>query len=119
MVVVQNHLGKITLTNQFFTSLISSTVTNCFGVVGMNACNTKQTIIDSVPFLKKRLPADKGVSIRFVNGKLYIDLHITVMYGVNVAAVVKSIQHKVRFVVEDETEYSVEKINVYIDGLKN
>ena len=98
MVIVQNHLGKITLSKQFFEQLISGTVTNCFGVVAMNACDTKQTIIDSLPFLKKR---------------------ISVMYGVNVAAVVKSIQHKVRFAVEEETDFSVEKVNVFIDGLKN
>lgn len=119
MVIVQNHLGKITLSKQFFEQLISGTVTNCFGVVAMNACDTKQTIIDSLPFLKKRISVDKGVIIRFVGGKLYIDLHISVMYGVNVAAVVKSIQHKVRFAVEEETDFSVEKVNVFIDGLKN
>lgn len=34
------------------------------------------------------------------------------MYGVNVSTIVKSIIHKVRFAVEDETGFTVDKVNV-------
>lgn len=119
MVIIQNHLGDINLSKQFFTGLIGGTVTGCFGVVDMNVGNTKQSIIDSIPFIEKKSYIDKGVSVQFAHGKLYIDLHITVMYGINVNSIVKSIQHKVRYVVEEETELQVERVNVYIDGIKS
>lgn len=119
MVVIQNHLGDINLSKQFFTALIGGTVTNCFGVVDMNIGNTKQSIIDSIPFIPKKQYIDKGVSVRFLHDKLFIDLHITVMYGINVNSIVKSIQHKVRYAVEEETELEVERVNVYIDGIKS
>lgn len=119
MVEIQNHLGKINITKQFFAALIGGTVTNCFGVVDMNVGNTKQTIIESLPFIRKKTYIDKGVTVSYLHDKLIIDLHITVMYGVNVASVVKSIQHKVRYVIEDETDIPVEKVNVYIDAIKS
>ena len=124
MVSTNNHLGTINYTKQFFYTLIGGTVTNCFGVVDMNAGDVKQTFIEKVPipfvkkFAEKTILSEKGVTVRFKNGKLYIDLHITVMYGVNVSTIVKSIIHKVRFAVEEETEFSVDKVNVFVDSVK-
>ncbi|MBE6879461.1 MAG: Asp23/Gls24 family envelope stress response protein [Ruminococcaceae bacterium] len=124
MVSINNHLGTINYTKQFFYTLIGGTVTNCFGVVDMNAGDVKQTFIEKVPipfikkFAEKTVLSEKGVTVKFKNGKLYIDLHITVMYGVNVSTIVKSIIHKVRFAVEEETEFSVDKVNVFVDSVK-
>ena len=102
MITINNHLGTITYSKQFFYSLIGGTVTNCFGIVGMNA----------------GILSEKGVTVRYKNDKLYIDLHISVMYGVNVSTIVKSIIHKVRFAVEDETGFTVDKVNVFVDAVK-
>lgn len=124
MVSINNHLGTINYTKQFFYTLIGGTVTNCFGVVDMNAGDVKQTFIEKVPipfikkFAEKTILSEKGVTVKFKNGKLYIDLHITVMYGVNVSTIVKSIIHKVRYAVEEETEFSVDKVNVFVDSVK-
>lgn len=119
MVVIQNHLGEINVTKQFFSSLIGGTLTDCFGVVGTNVGNTKQTILESLPFFKERNYIDRGVTVRIVNGKIDIDLHIVVMYGVNVSSVVKSIQHKISYAIEEELDMQVEKVNVFVDGIKS
>lgn len=120
MVTKRTHLGDITVTRQFFSELIGRTIVSCFGVVDMNADGVRQTLRDVVPFLKKRNKSvDKGVSFRVAHGKLHIGLHITVMYGVNVASVVKSIQHKIKYAVEEETELTVERVDVFVDGIKS
>ena len=54
MINVKNHLGQITLSKPFLVSLIGGTVTNCFGVVDMNSGSVKQTILETLPFLKKK-----------------------------------------------------------------
>ena len=120
MVIIQNHIGEIKLSRQFFSQLIGNTLVNCFGVVDTNAGNVRQIMINTLPFLKKRLQTDKGVNIRPTqDGKLVIDLHITVMYGVNVGSVVKNIRHKIMYAVEEETGLAVQKINVFVDGIKS
>ena len=55
MVSINNHLGTINYTKQFFYTLIGGTVSNCFGVVDMNAGDAGQTFIEKVPipFIKK------------------------------------------------------------------
>ncbi len=118
MIRVQNHIGEITVSQEYFVSLISNTVTSCFGVVQMNVSSAKQTIMASLPFLKGKGSSKPGVSVSVGKDKLVIDLHITVMYGVNVGSVVKSIMNKVRYTVEESTGISVERVNVFVDGIK-
>lgn len=119
MVVIQNHLGEITMTKQFFGILIGDVLTDCFGVVDKNAGNTEQTILSSLPFFSKKAYADKGVNVSVRDGRLQVDIHITVMYGLNVSSIVKSIQHKVSYSIEEATGLQVEKVNVFIDGIKS
>lgn len=118
MIRVKNHVGEITVSQEYFMSLISNTVTNCFGVVQMNASTAKQTLMAYLPKKDGGKKAPCGVSVRVGKDKLVVELHITVMYGVNVSAVVKSIMNKVRYTIEESTGISVERVNVYVDGIK-
>lgn len=120
MIDFNNHLGTITYSKQFFYSLIGGTVKKCFGVVDMVASDSVQTFAEKLPgsFIKKTVMSEKGVTVKYKDNKLYIDLHISVMYGVNIASIVKSIIHKVRFAVEEETEITVDKVNVFIDSVE-
>ena len=108
MIKVQNNIGTITISQDYFTSLIGSTVTGCFGVVQMNISSAKQTILAALPLVKKK-SYERG---------MVVDLHITVLYGVNVGTVVKSIINKVKYVMEESTGISVERVNVYVDEIK-
>lgn len=67
MITINNHLGTITYSKQFFYSLIGGTVTNCFGIVGMNAGDAnrpslKKYLLNSSRNLPKRLSFQKKVS---------------------------------------------------------
>jgi len=118
MLVIHNHLGSINITKRFLSALIGGTATRCYGVVGMNSGTPWQNAIEMLPFLKRGKYPEKGVNVRHAEGKLYIDLHITVLYGINVASVVKSIQHKVAFVTEEQTGMKVGRVSVYVDAIK-
>lgn len=117
MIKVQNNIGTITISQDYFTALIGSTVTGCFGVVQMNISSAKQTILAALPFVKKQ-SYERGISVRTGKDKLVVDLHITVLYGVNVGTVVKSIINKVKYVMEESTGISVERVNVYVDEIR-
>jgi len=133
MITKRTHLGDIIVTKQFFQELIGRNIISCYGVVDINAHGAKQALIDSVPeltvpdwfvpkarfglFLPKKTQIDKGVLFKIIKDKLYIELHITVMYGVNVTSIVKSIQHKIKFAVEEEIEIPVERVDIFVDGI--
>ena len=117
MVSLQNHVGKITVSPEYFTELIGNTVRKCFGVISMNVSGIREILLAALR-RKKKENAPRGVKVRFVKDRLIIDLHISLMYGVNMNAVVRSIINKVGYTVEQSTGISVEKVNVYVDSIR-
>ncbi len=117
MVSVENHIGKITVSEKYLTELVKHTVTGCFGVADVCSVNTFHSVLSAVTGGKAG-NKNKGVYIHTTkDGGLIIDLHIKVTYGTNISAVVNSIIHKVSFTVEEAAGTDVHKVNVYVDGM--
>ncbi len=116
MIRIDNHLGSIEISQEYFAYLIGNAVSSCYGVAGMVKSGTRQGL-RSIFF--KRSFADEGIHVRSENDRLIVDLHICVIYGMNIAEISKSIINKVRYTVEEATGLSVKKVNVYIDGMKS
>lgn len=117
MVTLQNHVGKISISPGYFTELIGNTVTKCFGVISVNVTGIGETLKTILPHGKKRV-ARRGVRVRFLKDKLLVDLHISLMYGVNINTVIRSIINKVGYTIEQSTGIAVEKVNVYVDSIR-
>ncbi len=113
MVRLQNHIGKIDISETYFESLVSDAVVNCFGVAAMSEVNTAQGFWNKL--WKKE--SNKGVRIRYQKSKLIIELHIIVSHGTNIPAIVKSIMNKVRYTVEEATGIQVARVNVFVDSM--
>lgn len=114
MIKINNYLGYIEISNEYFSNLIAKSVSECFGVKGMVNGSATQKIKN---FISKSGSTDKGVIVKSADEKLIVDIHIEVSYGVNISAIVKSIISKVRYVVEEATGLIVSKVNVYVDSI--
>lgn len=114
MIKFYNPLGKVCMTNNYFAGLVGAAVQSCYGVCGMTANGTSDSL-KSLVFGANH--PDQGVRVTEENGRLVIDLHIKMMYGLNIAAIVRSITHKVKYAVEDATTLRVARINVYVDDI--
>ncbi|MDO5560458.1 MAG: Asp23/Gls24 family envelope stress response protein [Oscillospiraceae bacterium] len=115
MITVENHIGKITVSNAYLTDLIWTTVTGCFGVTAMNSSSLPEEIAS---YLTRRKSKDNGVIIKVKDNNLMINLHISVTFGTNISAVINSLKHKVRFTVEEATGITVSEINISVDNIK-
>ncbi len=115
MIGMETHLGTIEISQSYFSRLIGHAASSCFGVAGMANSNARQGLRSML--FKKGIYLDKGVSVRNDGYGISIDLHIIVTYGLNISAIVKSIVNKVRYTVEEATGLSVNKVNVYVDGM--
>ena len=116
MVRIENHLGMIEISSSYFANLVGHAASECFGVAGL----VHRTPVHGLrAFLSHKDIPDKGVKVRILNnGDLHIDLHIAVTYGVNIAAIVKSIVHKVSYTVEAACGLNVSKVNVFVADMK-
>ena len=116
MINVENHIGKIAISENYLRELVEHTVTNCFGVADVCSVSPFSSAIAAIT--GKSLDKHKGVDIRSdKNGSVNIYLHIKVSYGININAVSKSVAHKVRFAVEESVGVPVNHVNVYIDDM--
>ena len=112
MISLENQYGTIEISQEYFANLVGRAASECFGVVGMISSPTQgiRSIMDG----GKDVP-DKGVHVRTSGGGL---MHIAVVYGMNIAAIVRSIVNKVRYTVEQATNLEVAKVNVFVDAMK-
>ncbi len=116
MIRIEKHLGTVEISQEYFRYLIGNAVSDCYGVTAMVKTGARQGLRS---VFSKRDHADDGVHVRSEGDKLIVDLHISVMHGMNIPAIAKSIVNKVRFTVEEATGLQVKKVNVFIDNMKS
>lgn len=116
MVSYDTRIGKITLSNSYFSKLIGRAVTSCFGVAGMVPHGGKQRLLG---FLSKKNRIDTGVIVKGDFSSVTVDLHIIVTYGMNINAIAQSIMHKVKYAVYEATGIKVTKVTIRVDDIKD
>lgn len=109
-----NQFGRIEISQEYFSNLVGKAASECFGVAGMISSPT-QGLFQAI---SGKTEPSQGVHVRAVGGKLAVDLHISVIYGMNISAIVKSIVHRVRYTIEQATNLEVAKVNVFVDSMK-
>lgn len=114
MIRIEKHFGTIEISQDYFRYLIGNAVSDCFGVTAMIRSGARQNLRS---VFTRRSFTDDGVLVRSEGNKLVIDLHISVMHGMNIPEIVKSIVNKVRFTIEDATGLLVKKVNVFVDNI--
>ena len=114
MIKFHNTMGTVSMTNDYFAGLVNTAAQSCYGVVAITASSPADSIKSLV--LGDDFP-EKGVRVTSENGRLVIELHIKVSYGLNISAIVKSIPHKVKYVVENATGLPVARIDVAVDDI--
>ena len=116
MVIIENYLGKICISEKYLTSLVNYTASQCFGVVDLNPANNSNTKLSSL-FKKAEIKNKQGVKLSIKNDKIAIALHISVLFGTNISAVTDSLANKIRYTVEDKTGLKISNISVFVDGM--
>lgn len=108
MLYMENHIGRITVSDAYLRELTEQIVLQCFGVAGLAEPGLTDLLLEG-----RRSP----VVITTKEDKLDISIHLRVMYGVNIPAVVHALMHKVEFAVEDTVRIPVSRVRVYVDEI--
>ena len=104
-------LGKINITNKAIVSLIVDTVLGSYGVVGICAKDEKAVILP-----KEKL--EKVVYVKQEKEGYICSLSIVVALGVKVTEILRSVQKEVKYVVENNLNIRVAKVNIFVQDLK-
>ena len=111
---INNQLGTILIDTDVIAKYAGSVAIECFGIVGMAAVNGKDGL---VKLLKKESLAH-GINVTVNENKITLDFHVIMVYGVSVRAVSDNLIESVKYKVEKFTGAEVEKINVFVEGVR-
>ena len=111
---VNNHNGTVNITETVFANIVGHVANSCYGVVGMAA----KSAGDGIVSLLKKDHYEKGVRVIPDGNGVIVEMHIVVVYGVNLPAATRSIAKEVKYHVEQMTGFTVKKVNIFIDGMK-
>ena len=111
---MNTHMGNIIIDKDVISQYAGGVAMECFGIVGMAGVNMK----DGVVKLLKMENAGRGIDVKIEDNKLILDFHIIVAYGVSIVAVANNLIDSVKYKIEEFTGMSVEKINIFVEGVR-
>ncbi len=107
--------GDILIDESVIAKYAGTTAVECFGIVGMAAVS----MADGLVKLLKKDSLTKGINVVIgEDNKITIDFHVIVSYGVNILSVTDNLIDNVKYKVEDFTGLKIEKINIFVEGVR-
>ena len=114
MITSRFPLGNVSFTDGYFSTLVGEATKQCYGVAAM----APRTMTDAVKSMVYGSDyPEKGVRVTQQNGRLVIELHIAVSYGLNISTAARSISHRVKDEVEQATGLKVARVVVSVDDV--
>ena len=108
-------LGTISVSSDVIAKYAGTVAVECFGIVGMAAVNMK----DGIYRLLKKENLTHGIQVTISeDNRIKIDFHVIVAFGVSISAVTENLISNVKYKVEEFTRMPVDKINIYIEGVR-
>jgi uncharacterized alkaline shock family protein YloU len=113
--IQSTNYGTIVISKEVIAKYAGSVAIECMGIVGMASVSVK----DGFVRLLRRDSLTKGIRIEMTaGGKLTLSFHVIVAYGVNILSVSNNLMENVKYKVEDLTGLNVDKINIFVEGVR-
>ena len=111
---MNNPMGEILIDTDVIAKYAGTIAVECFGIVGMASINVKDGLVK----LLRKESLSNGINVTVENNQIRIDFHVIVSYGVSISAVSDNLIETVKYKVEEFTGVPVEKVNVYVEGVR-
>ena len=106
-------LGGIHISPNAVATISYHAVLQSYGVVGLAPKNLADGIVSTIT--REHL---RGITVRYKDEDIDIDINIIVEYGTRIASVAESVANTVRFHVEKALGLRVNSVNVHVAGLR-
>ena len=111
---INNKFGSIQIDPEVIARYAGTTAVECFGIVGMAAVSMKDGLVK----LLKRDSLTHGINVSIKENMISIDFHVIVSYGVSISTVADNLIENVKYKFEEFTGMAVEKINIFVEGVR-
>ena len=104
-------LGFISVRDTAIKTIASNAAVSCYGVVGLADRKTKKGL------LSDNEKIENAIKVSYNNG-LIVDIHIYVMYGMNIQTISENILETLSYTLKESFGLKVNKVNVHVDGIR-
>ena len=111
---MNTQMGEVLIDTDVIAKYAGSVAVECFGIVGMASVNMKDGLVK----LLKKDSLTHGISVELNDNRITLDFHVIVVYGVNISSVADNLISTVKYQVEEFTGMEIEKINIYVEGVR-
>lgn len=111
---MDTHMGNISIDHEVIAQYAGTVAMECFGIVGMAGMSVKDGLVK----LLKKESMTRGIQVSLNNNKLTLEFHVIVSYGVSILAVSDNLIDSVKYKVGEFTGIEIEKINIFVEGVK-
>jgi len=109
-------LGGIDISIEAIATIAGSAAIECYGVVGLSA---KNSLKDNVDILLGKKNFQEGVNCdKDKKGNYIINIYIVVANDTKITEIIREVQKKVKYILEQTFSIKFEKVNVYVQGIK-
>jgi uncharacterized alkaline shock family protein YloU len=107
--------GKLAISENVIARIAGAAAMEVFGLVGMSS---RQQLKDGFAELLGRENLTKGIEVRIEENEVEVDLHIIVSYGTKISEVAHNVQHRVKYTLEEIAGITVNRVNIFVQGVR-
>ena len=113
MLNITNEHGTISINKEVVSKIASIAASECYGLVGM-ASKNKYGMFE----LLSRQNDFKGIDVTIdEDNKVAIEMSVIIQYGTKISTVAENIIDTVKYYVESQTGFKVQKIGISVQGV--
>ena len=113
--LMNTQMGAVMIDPEVIARYAGSVAVECFGIVGMAAVSMKDGLVK----LLRMESLKHGISVKITeDNKIRLNFHVIVAYGVNISTIADNLVSNVKYKVEDFTGMEIDKINIYVEGVR-
>ncbi len=113
MLNTTNQYGTISVNKEVVAKIASVAASECYGLVGM-ASKNKQGMFE----LLSRQNDFKGIEVILDEDRIIIEMSVIIQYGTKISAVADNIIDTVKYYLESQTGFKVQKIGISVKGVR-
>lgn len=114
MLNITNEHGTISINKEVVSKIASIAASECYGLVGM-ASKNKYGMFE----LLSRQNDFKGIDVTIdEDNKVAIQMSVIIQYGTKISTVAENIIDTVKYYVESQTGFKVQKIGISVQGVR-
>ncbi len=110
----KENMGNVKISDEVIAIISGIATSEIEGVYSMGGSAITSGIAE---ILGTKKNASKGIKAEVKEGKVIVDIHVIVKYGIKIPEVAWKIQERVKEELENMTGLEVERVNVHIDGV--